>query len=914
MNITVRVAGRQAQAEIRAVAKELAKIQQQAQGQAGTQTAAQQAKAAKVAAAAQAKAAKQAEAQRLKVARQATTAHNQMLRERQQYLQREWRMNVAAAQRTKAAQTAATKAAQAQQRAQTQAARAAATAARVAAAQQQRVMTQAWNRQQVAHKAHQRTLLRQQTAANAQALAQQKAHAARMAKIGGLSPLGFAKNLQQNQLVNAGKNINWVGRQLTYNFTLPLVAAGAGLFKFSMDIERSTTQLSKVYGDVTEDQTMLRKEVEALGESFKLLSTYFGINQTEVIDIAAAWAAAGSAGRGLAENTKATLETMILGDMTAQEATEGLIAIQAQWGFSTKKNADGISELTLQLAHLNSIENATGISTAGLVDVIQRAGGTARTSGAQFRELAALAAALVPATGDAAQAGTALRSIISSLMAPTAAASEALGLMGITVTDPSFMGQDVIGRLQLVAEHFNRLSDAQKGVVSSTISTKWQVSRFDVLMRQLTDPLSFYNKALEVTGEDTRSLETRQRELNAVLSSHPKQFDIMTNAMKNALADAFLPLIPALMSIVGLISDLAIAFSELDPSTQKFIIMGLGLIAVLGPIMSLLGSTMQLLGVFGSAFVSASGGVTWFIKKALFPLIQALAEVMFAFIRTTVLGLGTFLAGITATGWLIIAAIAAIAAAVIIILNTDFEEKIWDVIKSIGTALSKLPGIFGRALSATMRIVGTAVSKIGEALSYLNPFARHSPSLVDNVTAGVATILDEYKKLNRIPNMVRAASNALMIFSQATFVQGKTFREADLRKKVDETAEVAPGARPAANALVDQILSLEAVLPSVQAEINAQDLVVSHWTQALKEADQAVDLLQDSLQILEDQYKSLGDTIAEAENRIAELADTPIQGLGALEDADLRQCARSEPAQHGASGVRAAGHHARQHR
>ena len=36
---------------------------------------------------------------------------------------------------------------------------------------------------------------------------------------------------------------------------------------------------------------------------------------------------------------------MILGDLDAQAATEGLIAIQAQWRFSTQKNAEGVSEL-----------------------------------------------------------------------------------------------------------------------------------------------------------------------------------------------------------------------------------------------------------------------------------------------------------------------------------------------------------------------------------------------------------------------------------------------------------------------------------------------------------------------------------------------------------------------------------------
>ena len=74
-----------------------------------------------------------------------------------------------------------------------------------------------------------------------------------MAKMGGLSPMGLAKNVANSKLINAGKNLSWVGRQLTYNFTLPLVTAGTALMKFHLDVERSMTRVRKVYGDISED-------------------------------------------------------------------------------------------------------------------------------------------------------------------------------------------------------------------------------------------------------------------------------------------------------------------------------------------------------------------------------------------------------------------------------------------------------------------------------------------------------------------------------------------------------------------------------------------------------------------------------------------------------------------------------------
>jgi TP901 family phage tail tape measure protein len=836
LNITIRVAGRQAQSELRAVAKELDQVQRM-------------------------------------VGKSPTTAGASS----------QWSPAIAAKQ-ARMAEQAAKQAANAQTRVLQQAWRQQTAAASQAAKQQEKVLSDAWKRQTATARQQAQAQQRVQRQSYQSEEGDAKAHAERMSKMGGLSPLGFAKNLASSSLVNAGKNINWVGRQLTYNFTLPLVLAGKGLMDFSMDVERSMIQVRKVYGDVADDPAMLKAELDALSKSFELLSTRFGIHQKDVIDIAAAWAAAGSAGVGLAEATKATIETMLLGDMNAQQATEGLIAIQSQWRFSTKKNADGVSELTLQLAYLNAIENATGISTQGLVEVIQRAGGTARTSGASLRELGALAAALVPATGDAAQAGTALRSIISSLQSPTQAAMDALKLMGITVTDPKWMGADVVDKLRMLSTNFVGLSDAQQGVVSQFIATKWQVSRFDVLMRDIASGTGYFQKALDVTADSTNALAIRQRELLTVLESNPKKWDIMVNATRNAMSKAFLPMIPAIMSLVNFITQLAVAFGNLNPNVQKWILLGLAAVAMLGPLLSILGSTMQLLGTVGSAFESASKPILWFIKRALWPLIQTLVEVGAAFASTALEALASFVVAIGPIGWAIIGALAVIAAGVYLVLHTDIEEKIWDVIKSVANAFAQLPRVVGEALMAVLRTIGNFMGAIVDALSYLNPFARHSPSLVDNVRSGVSTILDEYGRLKSIPGMIRGAASSLEAFSNATNAQGMTTREVELRKKANVEG-ASPAASAQANNLVNQIMSLQRALPGLERAISQQESVVDAWTKALKNADNQIEQMEAHLKSVENAYNDLGDRIDAANKRIAELADTPIQGMGALEDA-----------------------------
>ena len=802
--------------------------------------------------------------------------------------------------------------------------------------EQAAVQKGAWERQQAAHKAHLREMAADQKAADARALAQQQKHAKRMAGLQALGPLGFAEKLNTSKLVNAGKQLNWIGRQLTYNFTLPLAIAGGAAMKFAMDNERAMTQVRKVYGDIGEDPAMLKAELDALATTFELLSGIFGVHQEEVIGIAAAWAAAGSEGVGLANNVRATLETMILGDMDAVTATEALIAIQSQWRFSTLQNEEGVSELTTQLAYLNAIENATGISTQGLVEVIQRGGGVWRTAGGSLRELGAVAAALVPATGDATQAGTALRSMTASLMSPTAQATEALSLMGITVTDPDWMGATITQKLEKLATNFTGLSDAQQGVVSQFIATKWQVSRFDVLMRDIASGTGYYAKALSVTEDSTEALAIRKRELLTVLQSSPKQWDILTNVMRNAAAKVIIPLIPAILSLVGFITDLAVAFTELNPETQKWILIGLLMVAVLGPMIVGLGSTMTLVGVLKDGFRFLTGAAASLVRNGLVPLakglffiVKLMGTLSLAMIRTAVSAVGSMLVAIGPPGWIVLGVIIAIVAAILIVLKTDLEDKVWEIMKSVGNAFmslarwvidglslviraivqfldgltgfdefvwkiiqnvadafAALPRAVFDALSAVIRVLGQFIEGVVDALSYLNPFARHSPSLVDNVREGVSTILDEYSRLQRIPEMVAGATAALEELSRATTAGGggRSMREQELQKQADIGSMGMPSAQPAANALVQEILALEAQLPGIAAEINNQERVVAQWTAALKAADEQIEAMEKGLEALEKQYNAIGDAIAAAENRISELADTPIQGMQALED------------------------------
>lgn len=425
------------------------------------------------------------------------------------------------------------------------------------------------------------------------------------------SAQGFRGTLTNTgtQVARFGSQMQWTGRQVEYNFTLPIVAAGAAALKFALDNEAAMVRVIKVYGDGTQSAQDMRNETDALGRAFEALSNQYGVNRAQVIGIAGDWAAAGASGLALAKVTELTLKTMILGEIQAKEATTALIAIQGQYQLSTK-------ELTSAIEMLNMVENQTGISLAGLVDGFARAAGSARSASVDTRHLAAMLSALVPAAGTAAQAGNALKTIFSRLLAPTKEAKEVLGLMGINTADLAWASASATDRLMIMAKAFEHLGGAQKGqlsaqqaVVSSVVASRWQINKFEVLMQDMVNETGRYQTALKATSDDQKVFDQSVRELNAVLDSSPRKLQQIKTLMENALADAIQPMIPAILSLASSLASALEKFSHLDPGVQKLVFTFLLLLAVAGPVLRYLGATATLVGGLARIFALAVGPI-----------------------------------------------------------------------------------------------------------------------------------------------------------------------------------------------------------------------------------------------------------------------------------------------------------------
>lgn len=831
---------------------------------------------------------------------------------------------------------------------------------------------------------------------------------------------GNAFSTMGRHMSSFGKNLQWTGRQLEYTFTLPLALAGGFATKWALENEAAMTRVAKVYGDGSESAQQLRDELNALKTTFELLSNIYGVHQEQVIQIAEAWAQAGSAGAGLGKSVKTTLDFMILGGQGWEKSVEGLIAVQATYGLST-------AELTDQIAILNAIENQTGASMSDLVTVIQKAGGAARFAGIDIRHLSAFAAALIPATGSASTAGDALKTTISRLMAPTKDVTEALGFLGINVLDAGWQSLNAAQRMEKMAGAFDQVTPAQQALLASVIAGRRQFNKLEVAMDAVGNKTSYYNKALEATADQQKANAQYTKELSVFLSSQPQAFKVMTTSLQNMMARAIVPLLPLLAQFLNYVVRIVKAFTELEPETQQFILMGLLILALIGPLARLTGGFILLGGTATSVigfiikaiagipaaigFVISFFGYAWtyiavgaleaasaisaawtalggaistawigvrLFFMALWPAIVSGATAAWEYL-TIIAGpsavaaiqgawaslvaffsaiwggiVGAVSAAVGAISWPVVAVVAAVLAVIAGLLYAFNEDvrawvnnlvsTVWGMfqelpvmvrviigmmvgplvliadavqnmaaviiqtfaglfptiyadlvslvkgfmgaLQNIARGLSQLPGVVARVFTNIVRIVAQAIRIVVEWLSYLNPFARHSPSLVDNVTAGVDEILNQYGRLNNIDSVLAGAKKAHQDFlssvGQGDEVSKMRAAHADDRKVV---AEANPGALGSFDALVTQIGMLKNLLPGLQAQMDAQEAVVKQWDAALKNANRALEEQERILENYKNALQEIEQQLADAKEVLNDLAKTGITGMRGMEDA-----------------------------
>jgi len=469
------------------------------------------------------------------------------------------------------------------------------------------------------------------------------------------------------KLKTVGGEMTAIGGRMTAAFTLPLAAAGVASVKFAADFEEQMKTINTLVG-------INQEQVDEWGDAILELGPKVGKGPQELAEALFVVTSAGARGADAMQILENAAKASAIGlGETAEIARSVTAAVQA-YG-SENLNAEKATAVLIQTVREGNLE------ASDLAGSLGRVLGVASQVGVSFGEVGSFVATFTRLGVDSAEAVTALRGTLATLIKPANQTVETFAALGTTAEEfkdqirERGFAQALVDIVRRVREMSASQSEAEErlaklipniralsGVLGVTGS---QAEEFIRISRDMNESL------LDVNG----TFEESQKTTTAMWN----QFVASMRAAAVQMGQALLPvvnekIIPALMTLVDWIKTGVEWFSKLPGSLQNAVLAFAALLAAIGPILVIVGQLVTAVGGIGSALGTL--GVTMTSVTGFLGTLGTAASSVLAVIS----GPAGWIAGITVLTGLLVGLAA----------DSEALGAVWDALSDVGSALMDL--------------------------------------------------------------------------------------------------------------------------------------------------------------------------------------------------------------------------------
>ena len=424
----------------------------------------------------------------------------------------------------------------------------------------------------------------------------------------------------QQRIKKIGQSMRSVGRSMTIGLSAPILAFGGFTIKAAADFEQAMNRVRGITRANKDEFEQLNDQAKKLGRT-----TQFSASQA-----AGAMEELARAGFSVEEVMSALPAVLELAASSGVELAEaGKLGAGMLKGFGLE--AKDLTRLNDKMVTANL---GTLTSLTSLVDTIKEIAPLANTMGLDFGEVAAAAGFMGDALLEGGSGGTALKAIISSLTNATPKAQRALNKLGIKKSDLL----DSEGNLKSFIAVVKALEDSGAGIQDFfTIFQKRGAPAIAKLvdtgaakLQKLTD---------EINGPDSVGEAARQAEIRMEGAAGAMlEFKSAVEGLQIAIGDT--GLLAAFTSIVESLTGFMQNFSKSSPTLLKWTTIIAGLVAILGPLLIIIGTIAALIAALSAPVLIGIG---------VFAGLAAIAAVVIAFwepLKQFFIDLGEIISGV----------------------------------------------------------------------------------------------------------------------------------------------------------------------------------------------------------------------------------------------------------------------------
>lgn len=393
-------------------------------------------------------------------------------------------------------------------------------------------------------------------------------------------------------ITKAGKNIESVGKNMTTSLTVPILGAGTAAVKLASDFEAGMSTVQSICGATEQELDLLSEKAKEMGAKTK----YSATESTEAFTYMA------QAGWKTTEMLEGIEGVMYLAGATGED-----LALTSEI-VTSAINAFGMtaSETTVLVDALAMAANASNADVASLGESFQYVGPVAGALGYSVQDVATALGLMANNGVEASTAGTALRSWMSRMSAPTDAVQAAMDKLNISLTDSSgkMLGFEEVMKQTRAA--FSNLTEAEKAQYASVLAGKQGMSGLLAVVNTADDKFMELSQSIENSNGACREM------YDVANDNLQGQLTILKSTVESVAIAFGERMTPYVKTLTTYAQKLAEKINGLSDSQMDMIIKVLAVVAALGPavmffgkMVTVIGNVVTAVGKFGAAFKAA---------------------------------------------------------------------------------------------------------------------------------------------------------------------------------------------------------------------------------------------------------------------------------------------------------------------
>lgn len=396
-------------------------------------------------------------------------------------------------------------------------------------------------------------------------------------------------NTFSTKMTSLGSGLKQAGATLSL-VSIPLLGLGTVAVKTAADFQSAMSKVEALSGSTKEEMQMLEEVAKKMGTT----TVYSSKEAAEALQY---MSLAGWNAEQMAAGLEPTLKLAGAAGMELSIASDIVTDTLSMFGMK----AEEATKLTDALAYAQANSNT---SVEQLGEALKYCGASANAMGYDIADTSAMLGVLADSGLKGSVAGTTLNAVFRDMKKAMQDGCIQIGNTKVAIDNGNGSYRDMEAILQDVVSATSGMSAVERDAALSTIFGTEALKGMNIMLQTGTDRLSdFENGIRNSDGAANDMYNTMQNNLNGAIANLKGAFE----GLLITIGDALIPIIQA---VAEKLTAWCTWFNNLNSTTQTVIIAIGSFIAILGPLLLIIGqliiSVTAIVGVFTSGGVAAT--------------------------------------------------------------------------------------------------------------------------------------------------------------------------------------------------------------------------------------------------------------------------------------------------------------------